>query len=178
MAGSGIWYMHICIYIYLIICINFLGENLCLFVSYIRSKIITTIRTGRYMINNLQHSLWPDVSGFEPYPTVLLHWCWSKCQWNVPDGCGWRHWVKINTSQKPWWRYQMKHYSALLAIYAGNHRSPMNSPHKGQWRGALMFSLICAWINGWINNREAGDMRRHHVHCDVIVITYIFWDIL
>ena len=32
--------------------------------------------------------------------------------------------------------------------------SPVNSPHKGQWRGALMFSLICAWINGWVNNRE------------------------
>ena len=31
------------------------------------------------------------------------------------------------------------------------HRSPVNSPHKGQWRGALMFCLICAWINGWVN---------------------------
>ena len=37
------------------------------------------------------------------------------------------------------------------------HRSPVNSPHKGQWRGALMFSLICAWINAWVHNREAGD---------------------
>ena len=25
----------------------------------------------------------------------------------------------------------------------GIHRSPVNSPHKCQWRGALMFSLIC-----------------------------------
>ena len=33
----------------------------------------------------------------------------------------------------------------------GIHRSPVNSPHKGQWRGALMFSLICVWINSWIN---------------------------
>ena len=32
----------------------------------------------------------------------------------------------------------------------GIHRSPVNSPHKGQWRGALMFSLICAGINGWV----------------------------
>ena len=39
--------------------------------------------------------------------------------------------------------------------------------HKGQWRGALMFSLICVWINGWVNNREAGDFRRYHAHCDV-----------
>ena len=44
-----------------------------------------------------------------------------------------------------------KHFSALLALCAGNHRSQMNSSHKGQWRRALMFSLICSWINGWVN---------------------------
>ena len=43
----------------------------------------------------------------------------------------------------------------------GIHRSPVNSPHKGQWRGALMFSLIGDRINGWVNNREAGDLKRH-----------------
>ena len=32
-------------------------------------------------------------------------------------------------------------------------------PAKDQWRGALMFSLMCAWMNGWVNNREAGDLR-------------------
>ena len=52
----------------------------------------------------------------------------------------------------------------------GIHRSPVNSPHSGQWRRALMFSLICDWINGWVNNREAGDLRRHRTHYDVIVI--------
>ena len=50
------------------------------------------------------------------------------------------------------------------------HRSPVNSPQKGQRRRALMFSLICAWINGWVNNREAGDLIRHHAHYDVIVM--------
>ena len=42
--------------------------------------------------------------------------------------------------------------------------------HKGQWHGALMFSLICTWINGWVNNRDAGDLRRHNAHYDVIVM--------
>ena len=60
--------------------------------------------------------------------------------------------------------------SASLAICAGNSPVPVNSPHKGQWRGALMFSLICVWINGWVNNREAGDLRRYRVHYDVIVM--------
>ena len=53
-----------------------------------------------------------------------------------------------------WWRHEIEAFSASLSFCAGN--SPVNSPHKGQWRGALMLSLICTWINGWVNNREAG----------------------
>ena len=48
----------------------------------------------------------------------------------------------------------------------------MNSTHKGQWRGALMFSFICVWINGWVSNREADDLRRYRAHYDVIVIVW------
>ena len=33
-----------------------------------------------------------------------------------------------------------------------------------------MFSLICAWVNGWVNDREAVDLRRHRAHYDVIVM--------
>ena len=50
-----------------------------------------------------------------------------------------------------------KHFPRNWPFVRGIHRSPMNSPHKGQWRGAFMFSLICVWINDWENNREAGD---------------------
>ena len=71
----------------------------------------------------------------------------------------------------PWWRHQMKTFSALLTLCAGNSPVPVNSPHKGQWRGTLMFSLICAWINDWVNNREAGDLRRHLGHYDVNVMS-------
>ena len=39
-------------------------------------------------------------------------------------------------------------------------------------RGTLMFSLICVWTNGWVNNREAGDLRRHRAHYDVTVMAY------
>ena len=69
-----------------------------------------------------------------------------------------------------WWRHQMETFSALLALCAGNSPVPVNSPHKGQWRGALMFTLICTRINDWVNNREAGDLRRHLDHYDVIVM--------
>ena len=50
------------------------------------------------------------------------------------------------------------------------HRSPVTSPHKGQWRGALVFPLICVWINDWVNNSEAGDLRRYQAHYDVTVM--------
>ena len=54
-----------------------------------------------------------------------------------------------------------KHFPHYWPFVWGIHRSPVNSQHKGHWRGALMFSLICVWINGWVNNREAGDLRRY-----------------
>ena len=54
-----------------------------------------------------------------------------------------------------------KKFPRYWPFVQGIHRSPVNSPHKGQWRGTLMFSLICSWTNGWVNNREAGNLRRH-----------------
>ena len=64
------------------------------------------------------------------------------------------------------WKYFPRYWPFVRGI----HRSPVNSPHRGQWRGALMFSWIFAWINGWVNNRKGGDLRRHCVHYDVIVM--------
>ena len=63
-----------------------------------------------------------------------------------------------------------KHFPRNWPFVREIHRSPVNFPHKGQWRGALMFSLIYAWTNDWVNNREAGDLRRQHGHYDVIVM--------
>ena len=47
-----------------------------------------------------------------------------------------------------------KHFPLYWPFVRGIHRSPVNSPHKGQWRGALIFSLIGGWMNDWVNNRE------------------------
>ena len=63
-----------------------------------------------------------------------------------------------------------KHFPRYWPFVRKIHRSPVNSPHKGQWRGDLMFSLICAWMNGWVNNRKAGDLW-HHTHYDVRVMS-------
>ena len=69
-----------------------------------------------------------------------------------------KDWYSVNS----WWRHQIKAFSALLALC---------EHHKGQWRGALMFSVICAWTNGWVNNRDAGDLRPHRAHYDVTVMS-------
>ena len=96
----------------------------------------------------------------------------ARCSW-VWFGYGYRHRHCLNdglvnrrlcafnelTKDRRYWSFVW-----------GIHWSPVNSPHKSQWRGALMFSLICAWINGSANNREPGDLRRHRCHYDVTVM--------
>ena len=65
-----------------------------------------------------------------------------------------------------------KHFPRYWPFVRGIHRSPVNSPHKCQWRGTMMgFFFICARINCWVNNREAGGLRRHRAHHDVFVMS-------
>ena len=88
--------------------------------------------------------------------------CALDIDWNV---FVWLIYIFIHDDVIKWRRFPW-----YWPLVRGIHRSPVNSPHKGQWRGALVFSLICAWINGWVNNRETGDLRRHRAHYDVIVM--------
>ena len=78
--------------------------------------------------------------------------------------------IRVNHDDVIRWKHFPRHWPFVWGI----HRSPVNSPHKGQWRGVVMFSLICAWINGWVNNREAGDLRRHRADYDVNVICQLW----
>ena len=70
------------------------------------------------------------------------------------------------------WHNQMEIFSTLLALCAGNSPDTGKFPQKGQWHGALMFSLICAWTNGWVNNRDANDLRHHRTHYDITIVSY------
>ena len=87
------------------------------------------------------------------------------------------HLTEIHMKVNPSWPHddviKWKHFPRNWPFVREIHRSPVNFPHKGQWRGALMFSLNYAWINDWVNNREAGDLRRQHGHYDVIVMVYV-----
>ena len=67
------------------------------------------------------------------------------------------------------WKYFPSHWPFVRRI----HRSPVNSPHKGHWRRASMFPLICTWTYSWANNRDVGGLRCHCDNCDVIVIVIV-----
>ena len=83
-------------------------------------------------------------------------WCWCDTDWSLHDEViKWKHFPRYWTSVR------------------GIHRSPVNSPNKGQWRGAMVFSLICGCTNDWVNNREAGDLKRHRTHYDVTAMVLI-----
>ena len=83
-------------------------------------------------------------------------------------GPDWNGHVKIICDA--WWRYQMGTLPRYWPFVRGINRSLVNSPNKGQWRGTLMFPFICAYTNGRVNNRDAGDLRRHRAHYDVTLI--------
>ena len=80
-----------------------------------------------------------------------LRWIAKKKYWYYDDVIKWKHFPR--------------HWPFVLGI----HRSPVNSPQRQVTR-SLMFSLICAWINGWVNNREAGDLTRYSAHYDITVM--------
>ena len=113
--------------------------------------------------------------GIHRWPVNSPH-KWPVTRKNVP--IWWRHhnnfshsWDTTDLWNMTWWcslwerypyswgRHQMETFSRYWPFVRGIHRSPVNSPHKGQWRGAFMFSMICAWINRWVNNRETGDFE-------------------
>ena len=97
----------------------------------------------------------------------------NPCDWKGPRVTQWHdhpwQWSGYHDDVIKW-----KHFPRYWSFVRGIPRSTANSPHKGQWRGALMFSLICAWINGWVNKSEAGDLRRHRAHYDVIIMIPVY----
>ena len=77
------------------------------------------------------------------------------------------------TGEFPMQRPVMRSFDVFFDLHlnkrCGIHQWPVNSRHKSQWRGALMFSLICIWINDWVNNCEAGDLRCFHTRYVIVM---------
>ena len=72
-----------------------------------------------------------------------------------------------SSTSSSWWRHQKETFSALT-FCAGN--SPITGEVSAQRPVTRRFDVFCTWINGWVNNREAGDLRRHRAHYDVILM--------
>ena len=97
---------------------------------------------------------------------LLLYGAHGKFKWSRSTL------VEVMVCRLPLWCHQMEQFPRYWPFVLGINRSTVNSPHKGQWLGALMFSLIWAWTNRWVNNRAAGDLRSHLTHYDVTVISH------
>ena len=103
----------------------------------------------------------------------------SKQSWGwwfeTPSRSLWCHCDVLEPLSKsmpiPWWRHQMETFFALLAIYAGN--SPVTGEFPAQRPVTRSFAVFfdLRLNNGWVNNRDAGDFRRHRAHYDVIVMS-------
>ena len=94
----------------------------------------------------------------------------------------------IKVTMKPWWITEptevksyhrhcnhddvikWENFPCYWPFVRGIHRSPVDSPHNGQWHRTLMFSLMWTWTNGWANSQDAGDLRCHGADCDIIVM--------
>ena len=127
-------------------------------------------------VRSTHHSSWPqsvDNSGVKQrvalYVTHTIPRSFSCyrhfCEESPPVASNSRHKGPVSRMSAIWNAVihgdviKWKHFPRYWPFVRGIHRSPVNSPHKGHWRGALMF-FVCVWINGWVNFRETG-------HCNV-----------
>ena len=93
----------------------------------------------------------------------------------IPSRLWWsQHWLNVDIS---WWRHQMETFSALTGPvckeFTGDRWIPLTKASDAEF---LVFSWICAWTNGWVHNREAGDWRCHCAH--YIVTTMLCYGVI
>ena len=169
--------MHLCIYIVRPLQAGISFKDTCKY-SCLFSRFLTltwwchkietvsallTLWAGKSPVNSSHR-----VTVLETHPHVRQDLV-TKPSWMLVHGC-----VVISHCCYTWIEFMMTSSNGntfrVTGHLCGEFIGPGEFPHKGQWRGALMFSLICTRINGWVNNGEAGDLIRHRAHYDVIVM--------
>ena len=112
-----------------------------------------------------QDQLWKSLE----YNQYLMRWIsLSSCLSEIWSGCGMNAFCMMTSSNGNIFRI-----TGHLCV--GNSPITGEFPHKGQWHWPLMFTLICVWINGWVNNRDTGDLRYHCAHYVVTVMECHFY---
>ena len=97
-------------------------------------------------------------------------WPWPPtCPW-LGDGTLWWQSIRYCSPTAHEDVIKWKHFLHYWPFVRGIHQSPVDSPHKGQWHGALVFSLTSTWTNGLANTQDTGDSKHHRAHYDVIVM--------
>ena len=95
---------------------------------------------------------------------------WRFCHWEVVNWIILLMWIFLLLG-----RHMMTSWNGnifrVTGHLCGEFTGPGESPAQRPVTQNFLFSLICAWIKGWVNNRKAGDLRRYRVHYDVIIMT-------
>ena len=65
---------------------------------------------------------------------------------------------------------KLKHFPRYWPFVQGIHQSPVNSHQHAQRPVTRSFDVFFDLPHGWVNSRQAGDLRCHFAHYDVIVM--------
>ena len=108
-----------------------------------------------------------------PFDGVIMkRFCFIVKEFNSARGAYHHIWMSQKTSCLLFMMMSSKGDSSVVTgpLWGESSGYRLIPLTKGQWRWALMFSLICAWTNDWVNSRDAGNLRRHRAHDDVTVM--------
>ena len=142
----------------------------CIFKQYDRNMLFSVISVCQFTNTNIKYPILiivnnDDVIKWKPFSALLflLYGEFTSLRWILrTKASDWELWCFLwsapwlNGWVRTWWRHQMETCSALLAICEGN------SPVTGEFPAQRP-----------VNNREAGDLRRHRAHYDVIVMNHL-----
>ena len=150
---------------------------------FFHRSISISLKVSVNEINHCKFANWHHISLIYTMLWALIHLC-IKQQFYVSNVCfshvTFLRWCdsslatqSVNPCHFTWDVIKWKHFPRYCPFVRGIHRSPVNSPHKGPWRGALMFSLICvlnkrlskqSW--GWWFETPTRSLWRHcNVRC-------------
>ena len=119
---------------------------------------IELLHITSHISNDKSHKCRHDIINSEGRPNLPWTQCNRKCQ------------LDTNCDQSPISLHEWKHFPRYWPFVRVIHRSPVNSPHKASDAELWCFLWSAPWINGWGNDHEARDSRRHPCHYDVTVM--------